>query len=111
MTQTSNSEGDRREFFEWELHYNRGFKEHHVGGVLKYTQSSKVFTQNLGTDLKTGMAQRNQGLAGRVNYNWNYRYFVDFNFGYTGSENFHKDYRFGFFRLFLVHGIWQKNLS
>ena len=104
MTQTSNSEGDRREFFEWELHYNRGFKEHHVGGVLKYTQSSKVFTQNLGTDLKTGMAQRNQGLAGRVNYNWNYRYFVDFNFGYTGSENFHKDYRFGFFPA--ISGAW-----
>ncbi len=82
MTQTSNSEGDRREFFEWELHYSRGFQGTSCWGVLKYTQSSKVFTQNLGTDLKTGMAHRNQGLAGRLNYNWNYRYFVDFNFGY-----------------------------
>ena len=104
MTQSSGSEGDRREFFEWELHYNRGFKAHHVGGVLKYTQSSKVFTQNIGTDLKNGMAERNQGLAGRFNYNWNYRYFVDFNFGYTGSENFHKDYRFGFFPA--ISGAW-----
>lgn len=104
MRQTSGSEGDRREFFEWELHYNRGFKEHHVGAVVKYNQSSKVFTQNLGTDLKTGMARRNQGLAGRVNYNWNYRYFIDFNFGYTGSENFHKDNRFGFFPA--VSGAW-----
>ncbi|WP_321015510.1 TonB-dependent receptor [Bacteroides sp.] len=104
MEQTSNSEGDRREFFEWELHYDRGFGNHHVGGVLKYTQSSKVFTQNLGTDLKTGMAQRNQGLAGRFNYNWSYRYFIDFNFGYTGSENFHKDYRFGFFPA--ISGAW-----
>lgn len=104
MEQESGSEGDRREFFEWELHYNRGFKNHHVGGVLKYNQSSKVFTQNLGTDLKTGMAERNQGLAGRFNYNWNYRYFIDFNFGYTGSENFHKDYRFGFFPA--ISGAW-----
>ena len=104
MKQTSSAEGNRNEIFEAELHYDRGFKEHHVGGVLKYTQSSKVFTQNLGTDLKTGMAQRNQGLAGRVNYNWNYRYFVDFNFGYTGSENFHKDYRFGFFPA--ISGAW-----
>lgn len=104
MVQSSNSEGDRREFFEWELHYERGFKEHHVGGVLKYTQSSKVFTQGIGTDLKTGMAMRNQGLAGRFNYNWNYRYFIDFNFGYTGSENYHKDYRFGFFPA--ISGAW-----
>lgn len=40
------------------------------------------------------------GLAGRVNYNWNYRYFVDFNFGYNGSENFADGHRFGFFPAF-----------
>lgn len=104
MEQYSGSEGDRNEFFEWELHYSRGFKAHHPGAVLKYTQSSKVFTQGLGTDLKTGMARRNQGLAGRINYNWSYRYFIDFNFGYNGSENFHKDYRFGFFPA--ISGAW-----
>lgn len=104
MTQNSGSDGDRKEFFEWELHYDRGFKEHHVGGTLKYTQNSKVFTQGIGTDLKNGIAKRNQSLAGRFNYNWNYRYFVDFNFGYTGSENFHKDYRWGFFPA--VSGAW-----
>ncbi len=104
MTQNSGSEGDRKEFFEWELHYDRGFKEHHVGGTLKYTHNSKVYTQGIGTDLKNGLAKRNQGLAGRVNYNWNYRYFVDFNFGYTGSENFHKDYRWGFFPA--ISGAW-----
>ena len=89
MSQTSNSEGEKREFFEWELHYSRAFKTHHVGGVLKYTQASKIFTQNIGTDLKNGIPYRNQGIAGRFNYNWNYRYFIDFNFGYNGSENFH----------------------
>lgn len=106
MTQTSGSTGDRREFFEWELHYDRGFGHHHVGGTLKYNQSSKVFTDKgqIGTDLKNGIARRNQGVAGRVNYNWAYRYFIDFNFGYTGSENFHKDYRFGFFPA--VSGAW-----
>ncbi len=43
-------------------------------------------------------------MAGRVNYNWAYRYFIDFNFGYNGSENFHKDYRFGFFPA--ISGAW-----
>ena len=104
MTQTSGSNGKRNEFFEWELHYNRGFKDHHVGAVLKYTQSAKVATQGIGSDLKNGISRRNQGLAGRANYNWKYRYFVDFNFGYTGSENFHKDNRFGFFPA--ISGAW-----
>lgn len=104
MEQTSGSSGKRNEFLEWELHYNRGFKDHHAGGVLKYSQSSKVSTQGIGSDLKNGIARRNQGFAGRFNYNWKYRYFIDFNFGYTGSENFHKDHRYGFFPA--ISGAW-----
>lgn len=104
MEQTSGSAGKRNEFFEWELHYDRGFKEHHVGGVLKYTQSAKIQTVGIGNDLKNGLSSRNQGLAGRFNYNWQYRYFIDFNFGYTGSENFHKNHRFGFFPA--ISGAW-----
>ena len=104
MFQESGSDGLRNEFFEAELHYSRGFKHHHLGGTLKYNQSSKIKTVGLGDDLKQGIARRNQGLAGRFTYNWNYRYFVDFNFGYTGSENFHKDYRFGFFPA--ISGAW-----
>ena len=97
MKQTSSAEGNRNEIFEAELHYNRGFKEHHVGGILKSNQDSKVFTVGTGEDLKKGIARRHLGLAGRVSYNWNYRYFADFNFGYNGSENFADGHRFGFF--------------
>jgi len=104
MTQSSGSDGEKREFFEWETHYNNNIGAHNFGAVVKYTQASKVFTQNIGTDLKNGIARRNQGFAGRANYNWNSRYYVDFNFGYTGSENFHKDYRFGFFPA--ISGAW-----
>lgn len=97
MKQTSSAEGNRNEIFEAELHYNRGFKEHHVGGILKFNQDSKVFTVGTGEDLKKGIARRHLGLAGRVSYNWNYRYFADFNFGYNGSENFADGHRLGFF--------------
>ncbi|RZF60034.1 SusC/RagA family TonB-linked outer membrane protein [Sphingobacterium corticibacterium] len=100
MTQTSGSEGSRRDFFEWDLLYNKSLGKHNFGAVAKYMQSSEVFTQGLGDDLKNGIARRIQGFSGRANYNFNNRYFVDFNFGYTGSENFHKDYRFGFFPAF-----------
>ena len=97
MKQTSSAEGNRNEIFEAELHYDRGFKKHHVGGLLKFNQDSKVFTVGTGEDIKKGIARRHLGLAGRVSYNWNYRYFADFNFGYNGSENFADGHRFGFF--------------
>lgn len=104
MFQESGSDGQRNEFFEAELHYNRAFKNHRLGGTLKYNQSSKIRTVGLGDDLKKGIARRNQGLAGRFTYNWNYRYFFDFNFGYTGSENFAAGHRFGFFPA--ISGAW-----
>lgn len=100
MIQASSSEGTRRDFFEWDLLYNSNLGRHHFGAVAKYMQSSEVFTQGLGTELKNGIAKRIQGFSGRVSYNFGSRYFADFNFGYTGSENFHKDHRFGFFPAF-----------
>lgn len=102
MHQASKSEGDRREFFDAMLNYDRGFNGHNVGGALKYTRDSRITTVDLGTDIKKGVSKRNQGLAGRVTYNWNLRYFVDFNFGYTGSENFAPGEQYGFFPAFSV---------
>lgn len=104
MVQSSDASGDRTEFFEAELHYNRTFKAHHLSGTLKYNQDSKVMTVKIGDDIKNGIARRHQGLAGRASYNWNYRYFIDFNFGYNGSENFATGHQFGFFPAF--SGAW-----
>ena len=100
MTQSSLSTGYRTEFLEAILQYNRNFKGHRLGGTLKYTWDSKVTAVNVGTDIKNGIAVRHMGLAGRVSYNWKYRYFADFNFGYNGSENFAKGHKFGFFPAF-----------
>ena len=102
MTQSSTSTGNRTEFLEAILHYNRAFKAHHVGGTLKYSQDAYRTTVDIGTDIKNGIAKRHMGLAGRASYNWNYRYFADFNFGYNGSENFADGHRFGFFPAFSV---------
>lgn len=38
-----------------------------------------------------------QNLSGRVSYGYNNCYFIDANFGYTGSAQFEKGKRFGFF--------------
>lgn len=100
MYQESGSGGNRREFFDLMLSWDRGFKDHYLSGTFKYTQDSYIQTQHLGDDLKNGVNRRNMGIAGRAAYHYKYRYFADFNFGYNGSENFAKGHRFGFFPAF-----------
>lgn len=105
MYQESGSNGNRREFLDLLLTWERSFRENHNTGLtLRYTQDTFTQTVNLGNDIKNGVARRNQGLAGRFTYNWKYRYFFDFNFGYTGSENFAVGHQFGFFPAF--SGAW-----
>src|SRR5699024_4251052 len=95
MHQSSSSGGDRREFLDMMFNYDRGFGNHNIGGVLRFTRDAFVQTVNVGDDIKNGISRRNQALAGRLTYNWKNRYFTDFNFGYTGSENFATGEQYG----------------
>ena len=98
MTQYSEADGYRNENLEAELHYNHLFaKKHDVGATLKYFQYQKVKTANVGDDIMKAIARRSMGVSGRVTYAYDYRYFAEFNFGYTGSENFMSGHQFGFF--------------
>lgn len=97
MKMESDATGNRFQNLEAELHYDRTFGKHHVGGTVKYTQNQKNFTVGVGTDIIKGIAKRNQGLAGRATYAYGYKYFLDFNFGYTGTENLARGHQFGFF--------------
>jgi len=102
MYQYSTASGNRREYFEAMLNYDRGFNGHNVGGALRYTRDAYIQTLSIWgeSDIKNGVSKRNQGFAGRATYNWNLRYFADFNFGYTGSENFATGEQYGFFPAF-----------
>ena len=98
MVVNPHATGNRKEYLEAELHYNRTFGDHIVGGVLKYSQDKTVNTsENLEKNAIQAIERRHQGLAGRFTYGWKYRYFFDFNFGYNGSENFAIGHQFGFF--------------
>jgi len=48
-------------------------------------------------DLQSSLPFRNTGLAGRLTYGYDNRYFIEGNFGYNGSERFSKNERWGFF--------------
>lgn len=100
MTQSSSNAGSRRTFLDLLLSYNRLFGPHNVMANLKYTWDEATQTQNIGDDIKNSVSRKNLAFAGQVGYNYDYRYFVDFNFGYNGSENFADHHRFGFFPAF-----------
>lgn len=97
MAQESSASGNRKEYLEAEIHYNRTFRDHMAGAVLKYSQDKTVNSSNNTNDIMQGIDRRHQGIAGRFTYGWKYRYFFDFNFGYNGSENFAPGHQYGFF--------------
>jgi TonB-linked SusC/RagA family outer membrane protein len=76
-------------YMEASLNYARSFGKNDVTGMLLYNQNDYRYQADL--------AQRYQGLVGRVTYGYDDRYLAEFNAGYNGSENFMKGRRFGFF--------------
>lgn len=102
MSQGSSASGDRKEFLEAELTYGRGFGDHNISSVLKYTQDNYVNTSAYGDNIMAGIGRRHQGLAGYFSYDYMKRYMLNFNFGYNGSENFAKGHQFGFFPAYSV---------
>lgn len=86
----------RKFHFESTTNYERAFGEHRVTGLLYYYMSDEKWSSRA-TSSMSSVPYRYQGLSSRLTYGYKDTYMVDFNFGYTGSENFRKGHRFGFF--------------
>lgn len=86
--QTGNSW--KKIYVEASLNYKRTFANHTVGAMLLYNQKETQYQSE-------ALAYRKQGMVGRVSYAYADRYFLEANFGYTGSEAFAEGNRFGFF--------------
>jgi TonB-linked SusC/RagA family outer membrane protein len=98
MFQESSAGGERISVYELELRYGRSLgKLHRIEGLAKYFQREQRQTVNLGSDIISGIPRRNQSVSGRLMYGYDNRYLAEFNFGYTGSENFKPGHQFGFF--------------
>jgi TonB-linked SusC/RagA family outer membrane protein len=86
-------------YFESALDYNRQFGEkHNLSGLLVYIMRQQK--EGLANNLQLSLPNRNIGLSGRLSYNYDSRYFTEFNFGYNGSERFSEKHRWGFFPSF-----------
>ncbi|MGE9313894.1 SusC/RagA family TonB-linked outer membrane protein [Niabella sp. CJ426] len=94
------NEGNRRFYWESSLNYDNTFGKSRVGGLaLFYTQD---YSDEFAGDFTSAIPQRAVGLAGRITYSYDDRYFIEGNIGYNGSETFAPSNRFGTFPAFGV---------
>ena len=98
-------------YFQGVMDYNKTFGENHnLSGALIGTRQQTLFSnakdpdQGYARTLAYALPFRNVTLAGRATYAYKSKYFLEFNFGYNGSERFSESHRFGFFPT--VGGSW-----
>ncbi|MFS4457417.1 SusC/RagA family TonB-linked outer membrane protein [Maribacter sp. 2304DJ31-5] len=78
------------------FNYDRTFNEKHtISGLL--VGIARELNDGNADDVESALPSRNLGFSGRFTYDYDSRYFVEFNFGYNGSERFASRERFGFF--------------
>ena len=83
-------------YMEAKAEYTHLFNDkHNVNALLVYTMRNQK--SGIADNLQLSLPYINIGLAGRVAYNFNSRYFGEFTFGYNGSERFSENNRWGFF--------------
>jgi TonB-linked SusC/RagA family outer membrane protein len=82
-------------YFQGALDYSRFFGKHGISSSFIGTRQQTTYAN--ASNLLNALPYRNLGLAGRATYSFDNRYFLEFNFGYNGTERFSADKRFGFF--------------
>ena len=89
--------GSRNWYTEASLNYNRRFGKHNVGALLLYNQSKTYYPWDSNNSLYQSIPKGYVGLVGRVTYDYDTKYLLDFNIGRNGSENFAPGKRYGTF--------------
>ena len=77
------------------IDYSHSFGKHSVGATVIGTRQQTQYGD--ANDLLSSLPYRNLGVSGRASYSFDSRYFIEFNFGYNGSERFAPNHRYGFF--------------
>lgn len=84
-------------YFEGRVNWDRTFGKHSLGIMSVGTFEEYLLTAGNSTSIYETLPERNMGVSGRVAYDYDTRYFLEFAYGYNGSEKFGGNRRFGFF--------------
>lgn len=95
LNYSSNAWGNKSQYVETSLNYQRLFGKHDVSGLLLYYM--KDYRTNTASNYISSLPNRSLGLAARATYGYDQKYLLEVNLGYNGSENFPSDQRMGFF--------------
>lgn len=76
-------------YYDASLNYDRRFGSHYVTGLFLFNRQEQ--------DKGTEFPYYNEALVARASYDYAHKYLLEFNMGYTGSERFSPNNRFGFF--------------
>ena len=93
----------RKYHFESTLTWEKTIQDdHRVSALAYYYMSDQKDTRDIDnagivSRSMSAIPKRYQGISSRITYGFKDTYMIDFNFGYTGSENFEPGRQFGFF--------------
>lgn len=97
-SQAKTVEGDKRYYLQASLDYSRLFADKHRVGAFAMVYQQETSDVNFAEDdLMASIPHRTLAYSGRFTYAYKDKYLTEFNWGYTGSENFEKGKQFGFF--------------
>lgn len=97
MTATQGSASNRELYFEAAANYKRLFNQDHRVTGLAHFYRQELTNVDWGNGVLVSIPKRYQALSFRGTYSYKDTYFVEGNLGYTGSENFNKERRYGWF--------------
>jgi TonB-linked SusC/RagA family outer membrane protein len=87
-------------YFEARLNWDRKFGNHTWGAMVVGMAQESLLTGGANLTIYETLPERNLGISGRFTYDYDNRYFIEFDYGYNGSEKFMGHKRFGFFPSF-----------
>lgn len=97
MTAIQASASNRELYFEAAANYKRLFNQDHRVTGLAHFYRQELTNVDWGNGVLVSIPKRYQALSFRATYSYKDTYLVEGNLGYTGSENFNKERRYGWF--------------
>jgi len=84
-------------YYEARLNWDKKFGNHSIGLMTVGMFEEYLLTSGNSNSIYETLPERNMGNSGRLTYDYDTRYFLEFAYGYNGSEKFSGSQRYGFF--------------
>ena len=84
-------------YFEGRLNWDQQYGKHSFGLMTVGMMEEYLLTGGNSISIYETLPEKNMGNSGRATYDYDKRYFLEFAYGYNGSEKFSGNSRYGFF--------------